>query len=103
MPKNSDDYLIFPVGILFGVLTGLIAGIIFSPKSGVEMRKELKGIAKNFSDEVPTDAEVAKKAFYKNMDRLKLAFEAQINKINEAVKAGRMASAKRREELESGY
>ncbi len=103
MSKNSDDYLIFSVGILFGVLSGVVAGIMFSPKSGVEMRRELKGMAKNFSREVPTDVDIAKKTFYRSMDRLKFALEAQINKINEAVKAGRLASAKRKEEMESGY
>lgn len=103
MTKNSDDYLIFTAGTLFGVLSGVIAGIIFSPKSGVEMRRELKSVAKNFTQEVPTDVDMAKKTFYTSVDKLKYTVEGQINKINEAVKAGRMASAKRKEEMESGY
>ena len=103
MSKNSDDYLIFTVGTLFGALCGVMAGIIFSPKSGVEMRRELKSMVKNYSKEVPSEVGEAKESFYKSMDKLKYTVEGQINKINEAVKAGRMASAKRKEEMESGY
>ncbi len=103
MSKNSDDYLIFTVGTLFGVLTGVIAGVIFSPKPGVELRRDLKSMAKNFSREVPTDSRQAKEVFHKSMDKLKYTMENQINKINDAVKAGRMASAKEKEELEAGY
>jgi len=103
MSKNSDDYLIFTVGTLFGVFTGVLAGMIYSPKSGAEIRRELKEKVKSFSQEVPSDVDVAKDTFFNSMDRLKFTVEGQINKINEAVKAGRMASAKRKEELETGY
>lgn len=103
MSKNSDDYLIFTVGTLFGILAGVIAGVIYSPKSGAEMRKELRGMAKNITNEVPNDVDKAKKVFNTNIDRLKYTMENQINKINDAVKAGRMASAKEKEEQETGY
>ncbi|HSA07455.1 MAG TPA: YtxH domain-containing protein [Candidatus Gastranaerophilales bacterium] len=103
MSKNSDDYLIFTVGTLLGVLSGVIAGIVFSPKSGEEMRKDLKNIASNICREVPSETETAKKSFIKIMDKLKYTLEGQLGKINEALKAGRMASAKRKEELDVGY
>ncbi len=103
MSKNSDDYLIFAAGTLCGVLGGIIAGIAFSPKSGTEMCLKLKNIAKNFAQDVPSDAEKAKNSFCKNIDKLKYTFEGQINKIDKAVKASRMASAKRKEEMDTGY
>ncbi len=103
MSRNSDDYLIFLAGTLVGVLSGVVAGIMFSPRSGVEMRKELKNMSKKLYNEVPSDIDLAKKAFYKSVDKMKYTVEEQITKINEAVKAGKMASAKRTEEMDTGY
>ena len=86
MSKNSDDPMIFVAGTLFGIITGVIAGLALSPKSGREMRKE-----------------IVKKVSSDSIVRVKYTIENQINKINDALKAGRMAAAKRKEEMESGY
>jgi len=70
----------------------------------VEMRQELKQIAKTLSKEVPTDVEAAKETFNKSVDKLKVVVEDQINRIDNTVKAGKMASAKRKEEeMETGF
>ena len=103
MSKNSDDYLIFAAGTLCGVLGGIIVGIVFFPKSGIEMRQNLKNIAKNLVQDMPSDSEKVKNTFCKNIDTLKYTFEDQVNKINKAVKASRMVSAKRKEEMDTGY
>ena len=42
MCKASDSSVSFGVGLLFGVLAGVAGGILLSPKSGEEMRKEIK-------------------------------------------------------------
>lgn len=102
--KNSDDPLIFVAGTLLGVLTGVIAGVMFSPKAGTEIRKDLKDMAKSFSKEMPSDVDKVKNSFSENLARVKFSIESQMNKINDAVKAGRLADAKIKEELdESSY
>ncbi|NLF83907.1 MAG: YtxH domain-containing protein [Candidatus Gastranaerophilales bacterium] len=103
MSKNSDDYLIFTAGALLGVLGGVLAGIMFSPKSGVEMRQELKNYAKDLFKEVPSDADMIKDSMNKNINRLKCSVENQLNKIQDAVKASKLASAKLKEEMNEGY
>ena len=103
MSKNSDDSLIFVMGTLFGFFAGVAAGIMFSPKSGEEIRQELKNIAKDVSGKTPSEVEIVKNAFSDNIVRLKYTIENQLNKINKTVKAGKMAAAKRKEEMESGY
>lgn len=83
MSKTSDDSMIFIAGTLFGVLTGVIAGLALSPRPGREVREE-----------------IAKKVSSDSVLRVKYSIEKQFEKIYGAVKAGRMAAAKRREELE---
>ena len=39
---KKDDSFNFAMGILAGMVGGVIAGILFAPKPGVESRKELK-------------------------------------------------------------
>lgn len=96
MSRNSDDN--FMVGALLGIVGGVIAGIMYSPRPGVEMRQELKNMAKDFSKDVPVDVETAKDSFFKRVDKLKVALEKQIDTIDKAVKAKKLASAKRKEE-----
>ena len=50
-----------------------------------------------------SDITQCKSASIDIINKLKFTIENQIIKINEAIKAGRMAAAKRREELDSGY
>ena len=98
--RNSDDPIIFVAGTLLGVLTGVVAGIMYSPKPGNEIRQDLKNLAKNISDEVPADAEKVKETFTENLEKVKNSFECQLNKINDAMKAGKLAAAKQKEEQE---
>jgi len=86
MSKNSDDSMIFVAGTLLGILAGTIAGITLSPRSGKEMRQE-----------------IVKKVSYDSMLKVKYSLENQISKIQEAVRAGRLAAAKQKEEAEAGY
>ncbi len=87
MSRNSDDSIIFVAGTLLGILAGTIAGLALSPRSGKEMRQE-----------------IVKKVSSDSMLRVKYNLENQINKIQEAVRAGRLAVAKQKEEeAEAGY
>jgi len=44
MSQKTDTALAFGIGILTGVLGGVAAAILLSPKSGEEMRKDLKAV-----------------------------------------------------------
>ncbi|MFH0702523.1 MAG: YtxH domain-containing protein [bacterium] len=103
MSRNSDNSVSFGIGILFGVLTGVAAGILFSPKSGEKMREELKETVNKFSKDIPSDLAKTKTVSLDMINKLKYTIEKQIVRINESIKAGKMAAAKTKEELESGY
>jgi len=102
MSKGSDSSVSFGVGLLFGVLAGVATGILFSPKSGDEMRQDLKEIVNDIKGEIQPDIIGTKNVSTDVINRVKYTVECQISKINNALKAGRLAAAKHKEELESG-
>ncbi|OGI22539.1 MAG: hypothetical protein A2287_08340 [Candidatus Melainabacteria bacterium RIFOXYA12_FULL_32_12] len=101
MSKVADNSVSFGVGLLFGVIAGVVAGVLAAPKSGEEMRQELKETVSNLSQE-NKELTSCTSISVDLINKMKYTIEKQISKINDAVKAGKMAAAKRKEELESG-
>jgi len=105
MSSKTDDALAFGVGTLFGVLAGVAVAVLFSPKSGEEMRKDLKTAAKKIMSEKNPKMIYTNQINKVALAKLQYSIEKQFNKIIETIKAARMAEAKRKEELETvcGY
>lgn len=102
MSKGSDNSVSFGVGLLFGVLAGVVGGVLLSPKPGEEMRSELKDAVKGLCNE-NKDVDCCKSISIDMINKMKYTVEKQISKVHDAIKAAKMAAAKRKEELESGY
>jgi len=103
MSRKSSDSLAFGMGTLAGMLAGVALAVLFSPKSGVEMRKDLSSAAKQIADEkVPSKVEYTKKISTAVIAKLQYKIESQFNKVIDTIKSGRMAAAKRKEE-QSAY
>lgn len=104
MAKSADNSISFGVGLLIGVLAGVATGVLFSPRSGEEMRKDLKEVSckvlKHNEKLKLADTKLTSLAM---MDKLKYSIEKQISRVGDAIKAGKMAAAKQKEELEAGY
>lgn len=103
MSRRSDEALSFGIGTLAGVLIGVAAALFFTPKSGAEMRKELKAASKKLLNGKYTQILYTNKVSREQLVRLQYGIEKQFNKVIDAIKANRMALAKRREESESTY
>jgi len=103
MSGKTENALSFGIGTLVGVLAGVAAAVLFSPKSGEEMRKDLKVAAKKIINENNPNTVYTNRINTAALARLQYTIEAQFNKVIDALKAGRMAAAKRKEELESIY
>ena len=103
MSEKTENALAFGLGTLVGVLAGVVVAILFSPKSGEDMRKDLTTAANKIIKEKAPNSVYTNKINAVAITRLQYTIESQFNKVIDAIKAGRMAAAKRREELESAY
>jgi len=102
MSGKADNVLAFGIGTLAGVLAGVAVAVLFSPKSGEENRKDLKCAAEKLINEKSPKITYTKKINAAAIAKLQYTIEAQFSKVIEAIKAGRMAAAKKKEE-ESVY
>ncbi len=97
MSKNAGkgDFL---VGFVLGALTGALAALLFAPASGDEFREQIKdrGIEiKDRAEEMGVDTE--------HLDELRergqALLEEQRARFREAIEEGKLAAARRKEEL----
>lgn len=105
MSKDKDGYISFGVGLIFGLGLGAALGLLLTPKSGEDMRTGIKDMAHKIPDNVNMGIDETKDKCSNLIDMTKYMFEKQFNQIQGALKAGKMAAAKKREEFEEeiGY
>ncbi|EKE02837.1 MAG: hypothetical protein ACD_20C00326G0006 [uncultured bacterium] len=102
MSKASNSSVSFGVGLLFGVVAGVVSGVLLSPKPGEELRQDIKEAVDNLCQD-KKELNSCKSISVDLINKMKYTIEKQIAKMNGAIKAGKMAAAKRKEELESDY
>ena len=95
---SKNDSIGFGLGILAGVLGGVVMGVLFAPKSGEETRKELTDAACKIAEENGPKLKKAKENACKQFEIIRCKLENGYNKINEKIKAKRLAKAKSKEE-----
>lgn len=96
--SKDDSSLNFGLGILLGVLGGIAAGILYSPKAGSEMREELKLVIDEFKEKVAPEIKEATKQAKNLIEQSKIRIERECQKINENQKAKKLARAKNKEQ-----
>ena len=101
--SKDDNSIIFGMGLLVGVVGGMIAAILYAPKSGKETREELKVFVNDFAEKHAPEIKKAKKQALESLDMMKYKLEKQYNKINDHIKAKQMAKAKRMEDRSYDY
>lgn len=85
------------LAFLSGALAGVVAGILFAPKSGEETRRELKGYAKRTEEDVIEKAKEARAALDEVIERgSRFVADARAN-VEAAVTAGKDAMKERME------
>ena len=101
--SKENEGISFGLGILLGITAGVAAGILLAPSTGDEARKKIKEVIESCKSSLPEDVDYAKKAGLESLEKLKLSVEGQIKKVNECIKATKLASAKKKEDAESGF
>lgn len=101
MSKNKT--FAFGMGLLAGVIGGLVAGVLYAPKSGEESRREIKDTACELYEKHSPEIREAKKQALENIDLMKYKLERQLRKFNNMVKSKKMQKAKELESAENNF
>lgn len=101
MSKNKT--FAFGMGLLAGVIGGLVAGVLYAPKSGEESRREIKDAACELYEKHSPEIREAKKQALDNIDLMKYKLERQLRKFNNMVKSKKMQKAKELESAENNF
>ena len=96
--SREDNSISFGMGLLAGILGGVVAAILYAPKSGKETREDVKVFVDNFAEKHAPEIKEAKKQAMESLDMMKYKLEKQYNKINHHIKAKQMAKAKELED-----
>ena len=96
MCKNKS--MAFGLGLIAGVVGGIVAGVLYAPKSGEESRQKLKDVACEFYEKNAPSIQEAKKQALESVALAKYKLERQFRKFNNMLKSQKLQKAK---ELES--
>lgn len=98
--SREDNSVVFGLGLLLGVVGGVVAGILYAPKSGEETRKDLQDAVVDFADKHSPEINEAKKQALTSIDVMRYKIEKKYNKISNMIKAKQLAKAKERESVD---
>ena len=101
MCKNKS--MAFGRGLMAGVVGGIIAGVLYAPKSGEESRQKLKEAASEFYEKNAPSILEAKKQALESVDLAKYKLERQFRKFNNMLKSQKMQKAKALESSENEF
>ncbi len=95
--SKEDSSISFGVGLLLGVVGGVIAAVLYAPKSGEETRKDIENVITDIAEKYTPEIKEAKKQALTSIDVMRYRLEQQYNKISETIKAKQIAKAKQKE------
>ncbi len=98
--SKEDSSISFGVGLLLGVVGGVIAAVLYTPKSGEETRKDVENVIVDLAQKYTPEIKEAKRQALTSIDVMRYRLEQQYNKINETIKAKQIAKAKEKESID---
>ena len=101
--SKEDSSISFGVGMLLGVVGGVIAAILYAPKSGEETRKDVENVVTDMAQKYAPEIQEAKRQALTSIDVMRYKLEQKYNKINESIKAKQIAKAKEKEYAEKNF
>lgn len=99
---DSGDFAAWLVGLLVGAMGGATLGLLMAPKSGRLLRAEIKEQARGIPDKMTELIDDSLDLYATGVNHAQMAVEKQTERMKRAVEAGKIAAAKKREELETG-
>lgn len=89
-------------GLVLGVLGGSAVALLTAPKAGKEIRGAIRDTARTVPSRVNELVDDSLDLYASGLNYLQLVVEEQTMRVKRAVAAGKLAAAKKREELELG-
>lgn len=89
----------FGLGLIAGFVGGIVAGVLYAPKTGEEARDELKVVATDFAEKHSPEIKAARKEAMESIDLFKYKLERQFRKISHVMKSRKLRKAKELEDI----
>ncbi len=99
MSKDKSSFG-FGMGLLAGVVGGLIAGVLFAPRPGAEMREKVKETVCDLAEKHSPAVQEAKKQAMDSIDLLKYKLEREYKKFANMIKSKKLRKAKELEQMD---
>ena len=93
----------FGLGLLAGMLGGIVAGILYAPCPGSEMRAKVKDTVCDLAEKYSPEVAEAKKQALESIDLMKYKLERQLRKFSNMLKNRKLRKAKELEDAESEF
>jgi gas vesicle protein len=90
------------LGLLVGVAGGAAVALLVAPQSGSEVRGAIERTARDLPSKLSEVIEDSLDLYASALNYCQLVIEEQTMRVKRAVAAGKLAAAKKREELELG-
>lgn len=101
--NNSDSGLLFWLaGLFVGAAGGATVAFLVAPKSGNEVRGEIRKTAQDMPEKMGEIVDDSLDLYASTLNYCQLLVEEQTSRMKRAVAAGKLAAAKKREEIELG-
>ncbi len=98
--SKEDNSISFGVGLLLGVVGGVIAAVLYAPKSGEETRQDVENVITDIAQKYTPEIKEAKRQALTSIDVIRYKLEQQYKKINDSFKAKQLAKAKEKESFD---
>ena len=102
MSKDKTS-ISFGVGLILGVIGGIVAGVLYAPKPGEEMRAKVKDTVCELAEKYSPEVKEAKKQAMESIDLLRYKLEKQYKKFGNMLKSKKMRKAKELEASEFDF
>jgi len=99
MCEEDKSSVNFGLGLIAGMLGGIVAGVLFAPCPGSEMREKVKDTVCDLAEKYSPEVTEAKKQALESIDLLKYKLEKQYKKFADMLKSKKLRKAKELEDI----
>ena len=100
--QNGSQWGSWLVGLLIGAAGGATVAYLTAPKSGSEMRDTLQRSTQDVPERLSEIVDDSLDLYASFLNYAQLSLEEQTTRFKRAIAAGKLAAAKKREEIELG-